>query len=247
MLDNLFEIFRGEFLGLVVFVVVHGGILASMALTGKVKEGMAALAVFLGISFGVFAAIAGGSGAHINPAVTAAVFVTGGIDAVEALVYIGSQILGGFVGGLILWVIYRPQFKAATNPLAPLTGNPDQKDLTQNLITSFLGSFLLALLVLVTVSQTTNPLGIEAIRDGLEPISDFFAITPLAVGAAVLAAALAVGGTAYSVLNVARDLGPRLTATVLKIGQPTWVPVLLLTLASLAGGALAGFVVTLIG
>jgi glycerol uptake facilitator protein len=225
----MLDIFLGEFLGLVVFVVVHGGILASMALTGKVKEGMAALAVFLGISFGVFAAIAGGSGAHINPAVTMAVLVNGGIEIVDALVYIGSQILGGFVGGLILWVIYRPQFKASTNALAPLTGNPDQKDLTQNLITSFLGSFLLALLVLVTVTLVAQDV-----------------LTPLAVGAAVLAAALAVGGTAYSVLNVARDLGPRLTATVLKIGQPTWVPVLLLTLASLAGGALAGFVVSLL-
>ena len=225
----MLDIFLGEFLGLVVFVVVHGGILASMALTGKVKEGMAALAVFLGISFGVFAAIAGGSGAHINPAVTMAVLVNGGIEIVDALVYIGSQILGGFVGGLILWVIYRPQFKASTNALAPLTGNPDPKDVTQNLITSFLGSFLLALLVLVTVTLTGG--------------TD---LTALAVGAAVLAAALAVGGTAYSVLNVARDLGPRLTATVLKIGQPTWVPVLLLTLASLAGGALAGFVVSLL-
>ena len=224
------DIILGEFLGLLVFVVVHGGILASMALTGKVKEGMAALAVFLGISFGVFAALAGGSGAHINPAVTMAVFVSGGIDAVEALTYIVSQILGGFVGGVILWVIYRPQFKEATNPLAPLTGNPAAKDVVQNVITSILGSFFLALLVLFTVNLTT--------------VTN---LTPLAVGAAVLAAALAVGGTAYSVLNVARDLGPRLTATVLKIGQPTWVPVLILALASLVGGALAGLVVTLLG
>lgn len=224
------DIIVGEFLGLLVFVVVHGGILASMALTGKVKEGMAALAVFLGISFGVFAALAGGSGAHINPAVTMAFFVTGDVDAIEALTYIVSQILGGFVGGLILWVIYRPQFKEATNPLAPLTGNPAGKDVVQNVITSVLGSFFLALLVLVTVTLTTGT-----------------NLTPLAVGAAVLAAALAVGGTAYSVLNVARDLGPRLTATVLKIGQPTWVPVLILALASLVGGALAGLVVTLLG
>lgn len=224
------DIILGEFLGLLVFVVVHGGILASMALTGKVKEGMAALAVFLGISFGVFAALAGGSDAHINPAVTMAVFVSGGIDAVEALTYIVSQILGGFVGGVILWVIYRPQFKEATNPLAPLTGNPAAKDVVQNVITSILGSFFLALLVLFTVNLTTGT-----------------NLTPLAVGAAVLAAALAVGGTAYSVLNVARDLGPRLTATVLRIGQPTWVPVLILALASLVGGALAGLVVTLLG
>jgi glycerol uptake facilitator protein len=239
----MLDIFLGEFLGLLVFVVVHGGILASMVLTGKAKEGIAALAVFLGISFGVFAAIAGGSGAHINPAVTMAFFVLEAIDAVEALVYIGSQILGGFVGGLILFVIYRPQFKASTTPLAPLTGNPDPKDVVQNVITSVLGSFFLALLVVFTVSQTTNPLDIE----NLEPISEFFAITPLAVGAAVLAAALAVGGTAYSVLNVARDLGPRLTATVLGLGKPTWIPVLLLAVASLVGGALAGLVVTLLG
>jgi glycerol uptake facilitator protein len=227
----MLDIFLGEFLGLLVFVVVHGGILASMVLTGKAKEGIAALAVFLGISFGVFAALAGGSGAHINPAVTMAFFVLEAIDAVEALVYIGSQILGGFVGGLILFVIYRPQFKASTNPLAPLTGNPDPKDVVQNVITSVLGSFFLALLVVVTVNATSNLSG----------------ITPLAVGAAVLAAALAVGGTAYSVLNVARDLGPRLTATVLGLGKPTWIPVLLLAVASLVGGALAGLVVTLLG
>lgn len=224
-------IFLGEFLGLLVFVVVHGGILASMVLTGKAKEGIAALAVFLGISFGVFAALAGGSGAHINPAVTMAFFVLEAVTAVEALVYIAGQILGGFVGGLILWVIYRPQFKASTTPLAPLTGNPDPKDVVQNVITSILGSFFLALLVVVTVNATSNLSG----------------ITPLAVGAAVLAAALAVGGTAYSVLNVARDLGPRLTATVLGLGKPTWIPVLLLAVASLVGGALAGLVVTLLG
>jgi glycerol uptake facilitator-like aquaporin len=138
--------------------------------------------------------------------------------------------LGGFVGGLILWVIYQPQFKASETPLAPLTGNPDPIQVTQNAITSFLGSFLLAFLVLVTVNITSGT-----------------NLTPLAVGAAVLAAALAVGGTSYSVLNVARDLGPRLTATVLKLGNPTWVPVLGLVAASLLGGAFAGLVVVLIG
>jgi glycerol uptake facilitator protein len=227
----MLDIFLGEFLGLLVFVVVHGGILASMVLTGKAKEGIASLAVFLGISFGVFAALAGGSGAHINPAVTMAFFVLEAIDAVEAFVYIAGQILGGFVGGLILFVIYRPQFKASTTPLAPLTGNPDPKDVVQNVITSVLGSFFLALLVVVTVDLTSSISG----------------ITPLAVGAAVLAAALAFGGTTYSVLNVARDLGPRSTATVLGLGKPTWIPVLLLAVASLVGGVLAGLVVTLLG
>jgi glycerol uptake facilitator-like aquaporin len=113
--------------------------------------------------------------------------------------------------------------------MSPLTGNPDPKDVVQNVITSVLGSFLLALLVLVTVTLT----------------ADVSALTPLAVGVAVTAAALAFGGTAFSMLNVARDFGPRLTATVLKLGSPTWVPALVLALASLVGGALAGLVATL--
>jgi glycerol uptake facilitator protein len=227
----MLDIFLGEALGLFVFVLVHGGILASMVLTGKVKEGLAALAVFLVISFGVFAALAGGSpGAHINPAVTMAVFVTGGIDALEALVYIASQIFGGLVGGVVLWVIYLPQFKAAgENALAPLTGNPNPKDVVQNVITSILGSFLLALLVLVTVKLTTGS-----------------NVTPLAVGAAVLAAALAFGGTSFSMLNVARDFGPRIAAKLLGLGKPTFIPALLLALASLVGGLLAGVVVVLL-
>ena len=117
-------IFLGEFLGLAAFVLIHGGILASMVLNGKADKGIAALAVFLGISFGVFVALAGGSGAHINPAVTAAFLVEGSVDALEALTYILGQFTGGFVGGLLLWVIYRPQFKESKDPLAPLTGNP---------------------------------------------------------------------------------------------------------------------------
>jgi glycerol uptake facilitator-like aquaporin len=66
------------------------------------------------------------------------------------------------------------------------------------------------------------------------------------VGAAVTAAAFAFGGTAYSVLNVARDLGPRVTATVLRLGQPEWVLILSLVAASLVGGFLAGFVTTIL-
>lgn len=162
-----------------------------------------------------------------------ALFVTGNVDALQALTYIVSQILGGIVGGLILFVVYRKQFRESTTPLAPLTGNPDPKDVVQNVITSILGSFFLTLFVLLTVN--------------LVAVDNFSPLFPFAVGGAVLAAALAFGGTAYSVLNIARDLGPRITATLLKIGKPTWLPVLILALASLVGGALAGLVATLLG
>lgn len=223
--------FLGEFIGLFVFVVVHGGIMASIVFTGKAKDSfLPTFAVFAGITFGVYAAIAGGSGAHINPAVTMAFLATGAVDAVEAFTYILGQLLGGVVGAFTLYAIYRPQFVASKEPLAPLTGNPEKKDLVQNLITSLLGSFLLAFLVVVVVKETENTNG----------------LTPVVVGAAVTAAAFAFGGTAYSVLNVARDLGPRVTATVLRLGKPEWVLILSLVAASLVGGFLAGFVTTIL-
>jgi len=223
--------FLGEFIGLFVFVVVHGGIMASIVLTGKAKDSfLPTFAVFAGITFGVYAAIAGGSGAHINPAVTMAFLATGGVNVVEAFTYILGQLLGGVVGALVLYVIYRPQFVASQDPLAPLTGNPDKKDLVQNVVTSLLGSFLLAFLVVVVVRLTADTNG----------------LTPVVVGAAVTAAAFAFGGTAYSVLNVARDLGPRVTATVLRLGKPEWILILSLVAASLVGGFLAGFVTTIL-
>jgi glycerol uptake facilitator protein len=223
--------FLGEFIGLFVFVVVHGGIMASIVFTGKAKDSfLPTFAVFAGITFGVYAAIAGGSGAHINPAVTMAFLATGDVDAVEAFTYILGQLLGGVVGAFTLYAIYRPQFVASKEPLAPLTGNPEKKDLVQNVVTSLLGSFLLAFLVVVVVKETENTNG----------------LTPVVVGAAVTAAAFAFGGTAYSVLNVARDLGPRVTATVLRLGKPEWVLILSLVAASLVGGFLAGFVTTIL-
>ena len=224
------RIFLGEFFGLVVFVVIHGGILASMTLTGKIKESIAALAVFLGVSFGLFAALAGGSGAHINPAVTIALLVYGsvGVNLSNALIYIAGQMVGGFVGGFILWVIYRPQFKTSTTPFAPIAGNPNPKDLFQNVITSILGSFFLALLFIIAGKATL-------------PNTSIF---PVAAGVAVLAVTLAFSGTSYSMLNIARDLGPRLTATILGLGKPTWIQVLLLAVASIVGAVLAGLVVT---
>ena len=226
-----FTILLGEFVGLFVFVVVHGGIMASIVLTGKAKDAfLSTFAVFAGITFGVYAAIAGGSGAHINPAVTMAFFATGDVDALQGVTYILGQLLGGVAGAFALYVVYRPQFAAAKEPLAPLTGNPEKKDLVQNIITSLLGSMLLAFLVVTVVALTADTNG----------------LTPVVVGAAVTAAAFAFGGTAYSVLNVARDLGPRVTATVLRLGKPEWVLVLALVAASLVGGYLAGFLFTIL-
>ena len=46
------------------------------------------------------------SGCHVNPAVTLAVYLTGGIEKDDMIGYIISQVVGGFVGSSLLAIIF---------------------------------------------------------------------------------------------------------------------------------------------
>ena len=46
------------------------------------------------------------SGCHVNPAVSLAVFINGGINAKDLIGYIISQIIGAFIGTMLLAVIF---------------------------------------------------------------------------------------------------------------------------------------------
>lgn len=50
-------------------------------------------------------AFAYGSGGHMNPAVTVAVFAAGAMDATEAIGCVISQLIGGIAGALLLRIL----------------------------------------------------------------------------------------------------------------------------------------------
>ena len=50
------------------------------------------------------------SGAHLNPAVTIALAATGSFPWTQVLPYIVAQVLGGFLGGVIVWLAYLPHW-----------------------------------------------------------------------------------------------------------------------------------------
>ena len=53
---------------------------------------MIPVALFIGILI----ALAGGAQAHLNPAVTSMMLMTGKVDSNEAMWYVGAQLLGAF-------------------------------------------------------------------------------------------------------------------------------------------------------
>ena len=95
-----------EFIGTCVLVFIGCG---TAMLVGCSSEGSgyALTALAFGLSIvGVAYSIGNISGAHVNPAVSLAVFMTGGISAKEFVGYCVSQVLGAFAGSGLLAIIF---------------------------------------------------------------------------------------------------------------------------------------------
>jgi len=55
------------------------------------------------------------SGGHINPAITISLAVIGKFPWAMVVPYIAAQMLGAFIGGIIVWLSYRRHFEVTEN------------------------------------------------------------------------------------------------------------------------------------
>jgi aquaporin TIP len=104
----------GEGLGTFLFVFVGVGCIVLGGLTGTPSD-LIGVALAHGITLAVvvtaFAAISGG---HINPAVTVAIWVNGSISAANALLYIVAQLVGAFLGAVVIHLTFGDKAWLAT-------------------------------------------------------------------------------------------------------------------------------------
>ena len=101
------DIFVWEFLGTAILCLLGSGSVASVALKNSFSHGGGGdwLIIVLGWGFGVFAgaSVAAPAGGHINPAVTLAVAISGGVPWMSVPVFWAGQLLGAFVGAWLAW------------------------------------------------------------------------------------------------------------------------------------------------
>jgi glycerol uptake facilitator protein len=229
----------GEFMGTLVLVLIGNGVVANVVLKKTLGSAAGWLTIVfgygLGVVAGVFVAIACGSGdAHINPAVTLAFAISSG-DFSKFVPYLIAQVLGGMVGGILVWVHFLPHWAETPDPgskLACFSTGPAIKNTPANIISEIIGAFLLVLIIASIVKTGPAP-----------------GLVPFLVGAAVWAIGSGLGGTTGFAINPARDLGPRIAHAILPIpgkggsdfGYGFTVPVL----GGLIGGALAGVFIKL--
>jgi len=229
----------GEFMGTLVLVLIGNGVVANVVLKKTLGSAAGWLTIVfgygLGVVAGVFTAIACGSGdAHINPAVTLGFAISSG-DFSKFVPYLIAQVLGGLVGGILVWIHFLPHWAEtpeAGSKLACFSTGPAIRNMPANIISEVIGTFLLVLIIASIVKTGPAP-----------------GLVPFLVGATVWAIGSGLSGTTGFAINPARDLGPRIAHAILPIpgkggsdfGYGLAVPVL----GGLIGGALAGLFIKL--
>ncbi|WP_300799267.1 MIP/aquaporin family protein [uncultured Alistipes sp.] len=225
-----------EFIGTAILVLFGDGVVASNCLKKSKGENggwvVITLAWGLAVMLGVF--IAGPySGAHLNPAVTLGLAAAKTFSWSLVVPYIIAQMLGGFVGAVLVYAFYKDHYDATPDPAAKLgtfCTAPAIRNYGRNLFSEILGTFVLVFVILALASRGNAPeMGMGAL--GAFPVSML-----------IVALGMSLGGTTGYAINPARDLAPRIAHAVLPIKGKgsndwaySWVPVV----GPIIGGFLA--------
>ena len=235
---NLGTVFVSELVGTAMLLLLGGGVVANVALTKTKGNGGGFLLVNFGWGLAVFAGvtISYASGGHLNPAVSIANLTLGLIDFTQFLVYIAAQLVGAFLGAVLVFLAYKKHFDEepdAATKLGVFSTGPAIRSPFWNLVTEILGTFVLVIVVLgfgrVGDADLGTPVGLAAL--GAIPV----ALLVVGIGASL-------GGPTGYAINPARDLGPRIAHAVLPIrgkGSSDWGYAWIPVVGPLVGGVLA--------
>ena len=232
------QILIAETIGTMLLILLGDGVVANVLL-GKTKGNNSgwivittawAFAVFVG----AYSAVAMGSGAHLNPAVTIGLLVAGKTPLAEVPFYLVGEFVGAFLGAVLVWLHYQPHWSATSDPglkLAVFATGPAIRNTVMNLISEIIGTFVLMFAILAIPAVWALP-------------------GPYTVALAVLVIGLALGGTTGYAINPARDLSPRIAHAILPIPGKgssdwgySWIPVVGPIIGAVIAALLAGVVI----
>ena len=225
-----------EFLGTLVLVLLGDGVCAACSLNKSKAQGAGWVVIAMGWGFAVMTGvlIAGPiSGAHLNPAVTLGLAIAGLFAWDMVLGYCVAQMLGGFVGAVIVWLFYKDHYKATADQPDTMLGTfctmPAIKNPWRNFLSEVIATCLLVFVIMALGTKGNTPIGAGSL--GAFPVT-----------CVIMSIGMSLGATTGYAMNPARDLSPRCAHAVLPIAGKrdsgwwySWVPVA----GPLTGAALA--------
>src|SRR5437899_3203065 len=106
--------FLAEMIGTMLLVLLGDGVVANVLLNKSKGQNGGWIVITTGWGLAVAVAIycvGTISGAHINPAVTIALAVVGDFSWAKVPSYIAAQMIGGFLGAVLVWLTYLPHWR----------------------------------------------------------------------------------------------------------------------------------------
>ncbi|TVQ66859.1 MAG: aquaporin family protein [Balneolaceae bacterium] len=241
-----------EIIGTAILILFGGGVVANVVLTKTKGNSSGWIVITWGWAMGVFVAVftvGQFSGAHINPAVTIGLAAAGLFDWAQVIPFMLAQILGGAIGGLLVWLVYKDHFAATEDKglkLGVFSTAPEIRSYPSNFMTEVIATFILIFGVLYMTDpgflSVNGDLMEVIVIDGTEVGFGLGALSALPVALLVLGIGLALGGPTGYAINPARDLGPRIAHALLPIpgkGSSDWAYAWIPVVAPLTGALLA--------
>jgi glycerol uptake facilitator protein len=223
--------FLAELIGTGLLLLLGSGVVANMLLPKTKGNGGGIMEISTAWALAVYVGVvvaAPYSGAHLNPAVTLGLALTGQFEWAMAPGYILAQVLGAMIGVGIAWLVYKDHYDASDDSgikAAPFGTSPAIRNLPLNFFSEVVGTFVLLLVIFyndgVQIGDTdSTPIGMGSL--GAIPVAFL-----------VWVIGLSLGGTTGYAINPARDFGPRLMHSILPIKDKgnsdwgyAWVPIL---------------------
>jgi glycerol uptake facilitator protein len=176
------------------------------------------------ILFALIQSLAVASGAHFNPAVTAAMTAIRQIRVIDAAIYVAVQLIGGIAGAWVVKLMFDNPNAAGVEPNfgAPKVGAAAAGTSSVAFAAELIGTFLL---VWTIVGVAVNPRGARQ-------------WAALAIGGTLLAIEVIFGPVSGGAFNPARALGPSLFG---HFDQSTGTWILIWVVAPVLGAVLAAF------
>ena len=220
--------FTAELIGTMILILMGNGTVANVILKGTKGNNAGWIVITTGWAMAVFAGVAIAapySGAHLNPAVTLGLAMTGKFAWAGVGMYLLAQFLGAAIGSFLVWLVYKDHFTATPDhdtQLAVFSTSPAVRNLWFNLLSEIVGTFVLVFVVFYFsgAEMSGAPIGLGSL--GAIPV----ALLVWGIG-------ISLGGTTGYAINPARDLGPRLVHALLPLKEKrgsdwkyAWIPVM---------------------
>jgi glycerol uptake facilitator protein len=237
------DIFLGELIGTGLLILLGDGVVAGVLLARSKAENSGWIVITLAWGLAVFVGVivAGPiTGAHLNPAVTIGLATIGATPWGDVPLYLAGEFVGAFLGAVLVYLHYLPHWSVTENAdlkLAVFSTGPAIRNTTANLVSEFIGTFVLVFVIL-TFGNNGDAAGLASL--GALPV----ALLVVVIG-------LSLGGTTGYAINPARDLAPRFAHFLLPIPGKrdsdwsySWIPVVGPILGGIVAALAADAVVT---